>query len=291
MVNCWSSFNSGAFSSVVAGLFLFIASLLYVLTYSGATTGMSVSEIEPYLKNGIINVTQLRTTWNWRRASFSSLLAASFFQALGLLFLVHAAWILKKVHKSYEGNAPKLMASTFAIGAAFPALEFLQNLGGNTMANFLSTFQLDNDSLIALELSYLINNGSSIWVSAMMYVFLSISFFIVTFLTFTEAKFNCFFGVVAMFNAILAIVVFALHILSFTAPGTLLTYGIILLFWEGLGIPLWLISLAFGLRRESRKPHFGRHKEEIKKEETKKEEIKKEEIEMKEETEMKEVSE
>lgn len=105
-----------------------------------------------------------------------------------------------------------MMSNAFLIGAIVPSVQFLQDLGSTSAGTWISSMQLDDEGLVALQVSWLLSLSRSVYLYSLMYVFLSLGLFLNAYLCIRESPFKNmgFAGTHAMFGVACGIIAWLL---------------------------------------------------------------------------------
>jgi len=174
-----------------------------------------------------------------------------------MLLLVHVAMCLKKCFPRGQGMGRTLMANAFIIGAIIPAVEFLQDLGSTSAADYISSTspELDNDAWISLQISWLLAVSRSLYLYAMLYVFLAFGFGFFAWITLKDRPFQGAQGlakliaVLGLAVAFIGIIVLGLEVAVFFNTDLAVPFGIFIMFWAMIGMPVWLLGAGALLAR------------------------------------------
>ncbi len=117
------------------------AVLLCVTAIVGSCIRFNVvgEPIPPLAKyNSTNDPAYLVAKWTWQRSIFTATLIADFTGMLALLTLIFTAYQLRKLYRSHEGVAHRAMYWCFLVGGFLPLVEFLQDLGIVSMADWMT---------------------------------------------------------------------------------------------------------------------------------------------------------
>ena len=171
----------------------------------------------------------------------------------GLMFLIFTAQQLRKIYRRHNGVAHRVMFYCFVAGAFLPLIEFLQNIGATSMAEWMATpgsewHIIGSPELIqSLDVAFTITISRSLWIFSLVNLLLACALLCEYILEQSNLKGN---GLHA--HSILAVVIAGISILgwifelaAFWSPFEVLaTAGALNLLFVLL-MCLWCIWLAF----------------------------------------------
>eukprot|EP01091_Cochliopodium_minus_P013597 TRINITY_DN4414_c0_g1_i1.p1 TRINITY_DN4414_c0_g1~~TRINITY_DN4414_c0_g1_i1.p1 ORF type:complete len:252 (-),score=52.40 TRINITY_DN4414_c0_g1_i1:20-775(-) len=226
--------RSGAYCSFASAFCLIIALILNACINFGAFGDPVHTDInDPY------NETDLKSKWEFNRKIFPAYQAATFFYAIGLLILLQGITCLRKIYGEQENMASKSIYYCFLIGIILPSLQFLQNIGTQKMAGWISDpnsdWKINAKDLISLDVSYEISQAQSIWLTSMFFIFFAVGFVIAFYL---DTKYKLGYGfrshsIFGLVNSVLGVITFGLSIGAF--------------FHDAIGVPYGAFSFIFGV--------------------------------------------
>jgi len=167
---------------------------------------------------------------------------------------------MTKAYRAAGGLAPKIMLLFFVIGAAIPAIGFLQNLGSTTAGDYLylawknpSNFYADRDVLVALHLSFNMSMGRTVWIQAMLYVALGGGFFFQGFLGLMHTSESRqlrlprafkWHSIASFVVALLGFAVFMVDIIKFFFIRAHQAYAMLTVLYMVLFVPVWTMWIG-----------------------------------------------
>jgi len=257
----------GSYAAWVATLLLWVPSVIAVFLYFGWTT----EEYPSYNTNiygSRLDPAYLKKLWDYRRSTFSYLLAIDFFVCMGLLFALYSIMCVKKIFKHSSGMAKNLMVYAFIIATILPIFEFLRDMGAYEEAYNLSEEVRDHNTnqtvmdanYSALEISFRMTQAQSVWIFSSIYLAVGLSLLCASYLFWRKTDFpskgHAYLGVAI---ATIGFLSFAFEIASFFNETLLLIFGITTLLWGVVAFPLWLVWLGVRLHREGRTEVISGH--------------------------------
>jgi len=248
------SFRTGMFAAWGGAFFFEVAGVASVLLYLRPRPSIS-SASAPAL--GQLDPAYLKALWAWNRENFPWFLLIDACICFAMLLLVHVAMCLKKCFPRGQGMGRTLMANAFIIGAIIPTVEFLQDLGSTSAADWISSNDppLGDNAWISLQISWLLAVSRSLYLYAMLYVFLAFGFGFFGWLTLKDRPFQGAQGlaklvaVLGLAVAFLGIIVLGLEVSVFFDTSLAVPFGIFVMFWAMIGMPIWLLGAGALLSR------------------------------------------
>lgn len=260
--------KTGRVVAFVATGLIFLAALVDALLFFGVTAGPPPDPLffEFDYRSSRVSATTaldpsyLEKSWQWNLDAFPSMLASDFLLAIGLFCVAYVSWVLTKAYRATGGMAAKIMLIFFMLGAVVPAVGFLQNLGSTSAGDRIFSSWSDpynayatENVLVALELSFLMSMGRSVWIQATLYILLGGGFWFCGFLGLIHSselrqvrlprafKWHSIFSFIIGF---LGFVVFAVDVAKFFVKELYVFYGFLTVIYLVLMIPAWTVWLG-----------------------------------------------
>jgi len=242
--------------AILSALAIWIAALLQVLQAFGVTKDESV-ETPTFNATIIANFRQLDPPtlikyWAYRRSQASIDISSDLLFSLGLLCLAYCVLCLKRIFKKWtkDSDLPNFMVGCFFFGALIPSLEFLQAVGSATTSNWIAAWPgFPPIGFQILYVSSVLDQGRGIYLLSLQFLFISIGLSITTHLSWKTGDLPKKHAVLGGITAAVGFLTFLMEFLTFQAAGTGQAFGIGILLWGIIFLPIWTIWLGVELRR------------------------------------------
>jgi len=246
------SVSAGRYTAFASAVCFEVSGIVIVLLYLGVFTGTELPSSAKY-QGGNLDPAYLQKLWAWNKSALPAVVVFDIFISVALLLLAHATICLKKCYRGGQGMARTLMSNCFLIGAVLPSIEFLQDLGSNTAAVWISGWQyLPDTALQSLQISWLLALSRSIYLYALLYVLLSLGLFLNAYLSYSERPFGGIqHGLMGIVVGLVGYVTLGFEIASFFHTNLYLGFGIVNIFWAMILMPAWMVWLGFLLGKFS----------------------------------------
>jgi len=262
--------------AIIAAACVWLAAILQALQSFGATGGMPPST-EINLNNCISNPTgclnnttkqqldpaSLRDFWSWRRQQLKVDVAVNIFTAAGLLGLSWCVLILERSFKRYRGgesDLPDLMVGCFLVGAIVPCFNLMQSLGVTQTATELSTWNdLPDTGLQALHIAYTLQKGSGLYMFSCQFFFIPIGLWIASHLSFKTGELPRRHAAFGIITGVVGFITFIAEVASYNMTDATVgvAYGVALLFYGIILLPIWTIALGVELKNIKQRSKDG----------------------------------
>jgi len=194
----------------------------------------------------------VRQFWTFKQSQGGIDGAIDILFSLGLLCLTYCVLCLKRVFRRWtkESDLPNFMTGCFFFGAIVPCLQFLQTVGTTTTSNWVSNWEdLPDVGYQILYVSNVLEQGSGIYTLSVQFLFVSIGISIVTYISWKTGELPKKHAVLGGITAACGFITFILEFLTFQSAGTDAAWGIFILVWGIILIPIWTIWLGVELKR------------------------------------------
>jgi len=240
--------------AISSAICLWLAAILQTLQAFNATGGESPQWDQNFgSAMRSLNATVLRTYWGYKRSQLGVDVTIDLLAALGLAGLAYCVIILKRIFKRYKNgmsDLPAFMAASFFIGAILPAIEFLQSLGITTAADIISQIQeLPDVGIQIVQVAYNISRGSTLYMFSAQFICVSCGIFISSYLTFATLELPKKHAVLGFITAAIGFLTFIFEIATFNASAVGPGFGILVLLYGVILLPIWTIWLGIELRK------------------------------------------
>lgn len=254
--------------AIIAAICVWLAALLQALQSFGATGGMppstevTLGSCDFSKPQACFNVTKqqldpasLREFWSWRRQQLKVDVAINIFTAAGLLGLAWCVLILERTFKRYRGgesDLPDLMVACFMVGAIVPCFNLMQSLGVTQTASELSTWDnLPDAGLQALHIAYTLQKGSGLYMFSCQFFFIPIGLCLASHLSFKTAELPRRHAAFGIITAVIGMITFICEVASYNMTDATIgvAYGVALLFYGIILLPIWTIALGVELKK------------------------------------------
>jgi len=244
--------------AVGAAVCIWLAALLQTLQSFGWTGGPEAPQFDDAAtrqKMRELDYPTLQQYWQWKRSQLGVDVCIDLFTSGGLLGLAYCVLIFKRVFKRFKGgnsDLPGFMTACFFIGAILPSVMLLQSLGNTTTADLMSqASDLPEFGLQALHVSYNLIRGNGIYLFSCQFIFVSIGVALASYLTFVTGELPRRHGIFGVIVSIVGILTFIFEISVFNVelPGTAIVFGISMLLYGVVLLPIWTVWLGVELRR------------------------------------------
>lgn len=242
----------GSVTSLLAAIFLVCGAVMAALV-SFNVFGEPIPNVRNF--NSTTDPDYLREKWDWRTSVFTPTLLTDAFAMLGLLFLIFTAQQLRKIYRGHNGVGHRVMFYCFAIGGFLPVVEFLQNLGATSMADWMaspdSSWKIRGDParMQALDVSFTVTVSRSLWVFSIVNLLLAAGLSLEYFLESENKRGNGLraHSIFALGIACVAFLTWVMEIAAFWSPfEVFFTAGVLNLVLVG-SLCAWCAWLAFGI--------------------------------------------
>jgi len=244
------------FLAVLSAIAIWIAALLQGLQAFGvthdeaveapnfnATTGALLRQLDP---------PTLRQYWAFKKSQAGIDYSIDLLFSLGLLCLAYCVLCLRRVFKRWtkESDLPNFMTGCFFFGALIPSLQFLQTVGSTTTSNFVAGWEgLPDIGFQILYVSNVLDQGRGLYLLSVQFLFISIGMAIVSHLSWKTGDLPKKHAILGGITSAVGFVTFLLEFLTFQAAGTGAAWGIFILLWGIILLPIWTIWLGVELKR------------------------------------------
>jgi len=242
--------------AIFSALCVWIAALLQALQTFGLTGSNQALRDATFRANlQALDYDTLQSFWAYRRDQLGIDVMIDLLTAAGLLGLAYCVLVLKRVFKRYkagDSDLPGFMTGCFFIGALIPSVDLAQSIGNTTIADFMSQqANLPPVGLQALYVAYNVTRGSGLYLFSCQFIFISIGLAICAHLEFNTLEIPFRHGVMSSITAAFGLLTFVLEIITFNVSGPVAAYmfGISLLIYGLILLPIWTIWLGIELRR------------------------------------------
>jgi len=244
--------------AIVSGVFIWIAALMQVLQSTGATGGPKSPDFSDQAVRNLthaLDVPTLKQFWVYKRHQLAVDTCVNLFTSGGLLGLAYCVLILKRVFKRWKGgdsDLPGFMTGCFFFGAILPSIQLLQSLGALTSADSISAWKtLPGNGLQSLYIAFALQRGSGIYLFSIQFLLVSIGLALASYLSIKTGELPARHAVMGYVTAAAGFLTFILEIIAFNAAqrASSITFGICLLLYGVVLLPIWTIWLGVELRR------------------------------------------
>jgi len=248
------SFRAGI--AICSAIAIWLAAILQVLQAFDATGAESPvwdQNFGPAMR--ALNATVLRTYWGYRRSQLGVDVTIDLLASLGLAGLAYCVLILKRVFKKYKNGVsdlPNFMAASFFIGAILPAIEFLQSLGLTTAADLMSqSSSLPDVGIQIIQVAYNLGRGSTLYLFSAQFICVSFGICVSSYLTIaTSMEFpSRKHAILGYITGAAGFLTFIFEIAAFNAGSVAPAFGVFILLYGVILLPIWTIWLGVELRR------------------------------------------
>jgi len=240
--------------AIGSAIAIWLAAILQVLQAFSATGGES-PQWDKDFASGMrsLNSTVLRTYWSYKRTQLGVDVTIDLLASLGLAGLAYCVLILKRVFKRYKNGVsdlPAFMAASFFIGAILPAIEFLQALGLTTAADVISQIpELPDVGIQIIQVSYNISRGSTLYLFSAQFICVSAGIFVSAYLTFATLELPKKHAILGYITSVIGFLTFIFEIATFNAGSVGPVFGVLVLIYGVILLPIWTIWLGIELRK------------------------------------------
>jgi len=244
------------FLAVLSAIAIWIAALLQALQSFGVTHDENIeapnfnSTTAELLRK--LDPPTLRQYWAFKKSQASIDISIDLLFSLGLLSLAYCVLCLKRVFRRWtkDSDLPNFMTGCFFFGALIPSLQFLQTVGSTTTSNWVAGWQgLPDVGFQILYVSNVLDQGRGLYLLSVQFLFISIGMSIVSHLSWKTGDLPKKHAILGGITAAVGFVTFLLEFLTFQAAGTGAAFGIFILLWGIILLPIWTIWLGVELKR------------------------------------------
>jgi len=240
-----------------AGL-IWLAAILQVLQSVGVTPGPKQPNFGN--KNTRSLLRQLDTAtliqyWQYKAGQLKTDTSIDIFYSAGLFSLAYCVLILKRVFRRFkngDSDIPGFMSGCFFFGALFPSIQLLQSLGTTTIADGISQWKnLPATGLQSLYISYNLQRGSGIYLFSSQFIFVSIGLILASYLSLKTDELPAKHAILGFITAFFGLLCFMTEVITFNVDGrgAAITFGICLLIYGVICLPVWILWLGIELKR------------------------------------------
>jgi len=231
--------------AIISAIFVWIAGILQVLEGFGVLGDDPAFEPEQLQ---ILDPTALQNYWDFRQSQMQVDIWIDLFLSLGLLGLSYCVLCLKRVFKRYKGgdsDLPGFMVASFFVGAVLPGIQLLESIGSTTVANLIvANPGFPPVGYQALQVAHLMQQGSGLFLVSSQFLFVSIGLAISAHLSFQTKELPAHHARMGVVTCIIGFLAFIFEIVSFASGATGIVFGILVLLWGLILLPIWLVWLG-----------------------------------------------